>query len=207
MGTFLTPDQSNNVDVENQDEIVLVKAAAAGNQKAFEKLVSAYERQIYVLCFRFFNNEEDALDMTQEVFLKVFRSLKNFEGRSSFKTWIYKIASNSCITHSARKKKEKEGFFQGILDWWTKKQTAETPEEQTIDMESRTETQKIVSEKISNLPDIYRMPVILKDIEGVPLERIAEIQGIPIGTVKSRINRGRRMLQESLSAFRHGRNI
>jgi RNA polymerase sigma-70 factor (ECF subfamily) len=145
--------------------------------------------------------------MTQEVFLKVYRSLKSFEGRSSFKTWIYKIASNSCITYAAKKKKEKEGFLQGILDWWTKKQTAETPEEQAINIENKTETKKIVSEKIASLPEKYRMPVILKDIDGVSLEKIAEIQGIPLGTVKSRINRGRRILQESLGAFRNGRVV
>ncbi len=178
----------------------LVERFRHGDNKAFDQLVSRFEKGIYRLCYRFFNNEEDAMDATQEIFIKIYRALPTFEGRSSLKTWIYRIASNTCITLSDRRKREKEGLLQTILNWWSDR-TVETPEEEVVDNEIRRMNQKMVAEKLEQLPETYRMPVILKDIEGFSLEKISEILDIPLGTAKSRINRGRRMLQESLQLY------
>lgn len=203
MGTFSNNRQSVSSEVV-ADQDKLVENFRHGEKKAFDQIVAIYEKGVYRLCYRFFNNEEDAMDATQEVFLKVFRSLGKFEGRSSLKTWIYRVASNTCISLSEKRKREKNGLIKIISNWWLDK-TVSTPEEDLLDQEKRNVTQKLVSEKVKTLPENYRMPVILKDIEGFSLDKIAEILQIPIGTVKSRINRGRRILQDSLQAYYYGR--
>ncbi|MDD3146798.1 MAG: sigma-70 family RNA polymerase sigma factor [Candidatus Riflebacteria bacterium] len=185
-------------------ESSLLEEIRRGDQRAFARLVTMHERNVYRICFRFFADENEASDAVQEVFLKVFRAIGRFEGRSSLKTWIYRIAANTCITLAEKKKKEKDGLLQTMVQWWNSLKQ-DSPEEEILDRELRQLNQKVVSEKVARLPESYRMPVILKDIEGLPLEKISEILEIPIGTVKSRINRGRRLLQESLQAYMYGR--
>ena len=144
------------------------------------------------------------MDAAQEVFIKIFRAIGRFEGRSSLKTWIYRIAANTCISLTEKRKREKEGLLQTMMHWW-ESFTAASPEDEVLDNETRQLNQQAVAEKVARLPETYRMPVILKDIEGLPLEKISEVLEIPVGTVKSRINRGRRILQESLQAYVYGR--
>lgn len=193
--------ESNRIEDTDNDLLAEIRR---GNQKAFARLVSMHEKNVYRICYRFFADENEASDAVQEVFIKVFRAIGRFEGRSSLKTWIYRIAANTCITLADKKKREKEGLLQSMLQWWSS-YTQESPEEAVIDREIQLLNQQIVNEKVAKLPESYRMPVILKDIEGLPLEKISEILEIPIGTVKSRINRGRRLLQESLHAYVYGR--
>lgn len=187
--------------MENKDDKYLLQLIKKGNDSAYEDIVKKYERPIYQYCYRFFGSEEDALDSTQEIFIKVYRYIGKFEGKSSLKTWIYRIASNTCITIAQHKKKEKAGLFQSFLNWWVREDNVDTPEEILISNETREITQSIVSEKIASLKEVYRGPVIMKDIKGMTLEEIAEILQIPKGTVKSRINRGRRILQEKLRSY------
>lgn len=202
MGTQVEKQES--ISKESHDEAQMIEKINRGNQQAFTKLVSLYEKSVYRICYRFFGNEEDSLDATQEVFVKIFRAFNRFEGRSSLKTWIYRITANTCISIANKKKREKDGLLQNLLQWWSDRKQ-DTPEEEVIGRETRLMNQKMVNKKIAALPEAYRMPIVLKDMEGLSLERIAEILEIPTGTVKSRINRGRRMLQESLQAYVYGR--
>ena len=176
---------------------IVFDAIRKGDRNAFDKLVSQYEKVVYRICHRFFNNENDALDASQEIFIKIYRNIDKFEGKSSLKTWIYRIASNTCITLSEKNKKEKEGLLQNIVSWW-QSITQPTPEDITLSNIERGITQGVVKESITKIPEVYRIPVILKDIEGLPMEKISEILEIPIGTVKSRLNRGRRILHDKL---------
>lgn len=201
-GTLMMTPESKQI--EQQNEIDLLERLRRGEQKAFAQLVATYEKSLYRICWRFFMNEEDSLDAVQEVFLKVYRAIDRFEGRASLKTWIYRIAANTCISISEKKKRDKEGLLHTFISWW-KENSPETPEEKILEREVRVLNQKMVAEKVASLPEAYRMPVILKDMEGLPLEKISEILEIPLGTVKSRINRGRRLLQESLQAYVQGR--
>ncbi|MDN5279554.1 MAG: hypothetical protein PWR01_3519 [Clostridiales bacterium] len=203
MGTFSEKKESVVIETDKNSEN-LVERFRHGDKRAFEQIVTEFEKGVYRLCYRFFNDENDAMDATQEVFLKIYRSLDKFEGRSSLKTWVYRIASNTCITLSEKKKKEKEGLLKTLVNWWSER-TLETPEEEIITQENRKLNRQMVLEKLDQLPEVYRMPVILKDIEGFSLEKICEILDIPLGTAKSRINRGRRMLQESLQGYYYGR--
>lgn len=185
----------------NEDKTnLLLENFRKGDSFAFDKLVSLYEKSVYRLCHRFFNNEEDALDATQEVFIKIYKNLERFEGRSSFSTWLYRIAANSCITLSEKKKKEKEGVLKTMVQWWNH-WTQPTPEEVVIDRELSLLNKKVVNKALAKLPEIYRLPLILKDMEDMPMDKIGEVLEVPIGTVKSRLNRGRGMLHEKLELY------
>ncbi|MFA7146011.1 MAG: ECF RNA polymerase sigma factor SigW [bacterium ADurb.Bin157] len=201
MGTSFEHSKSNEY-VGTQEQLLLERIQN-GDKKAFADLVSDYEKPIYRICYRFFGNEEDSLDTVQEVFIKIYRYIGKFEGKSSLKTWIYRIAANTCITAFEKKKKEKEGFFKVFSDWFNSfYQTS--PEDQVIERETSFLNVKTVTEKLSDLPEIYRMPVILKDIEGFSMDKISEILEIPLGTVKSRINRGRAILHDLLRPYYKG---
>ena len=176
----------------------LITNIKEGDKFSFDKLVSLYEKVVYRICHRFFNNEEDALDATQEVFIKVYRYIDRFEGRSSFKTWLYRIAANTCLTISENKKKEKEGLLQSMINWWNSI-TETTPEEKVLEEEERLINKKIVGDCIAKIPEVYRIPLILKEMEGMSLEKIGEVLEIPIGTVKSRLNRGRAVLHDKIA--------
>ncbi|HNX77380.1 MAG TPA: sigma-70 family RNA polymerase sigma factor [Candidatus Rifleibacterium sp.] len=197
-------EQFNESKKIEDSESNMLEEIQRGDQRAFARLVAAHEKSVYRICYRFFADENEASDAAQEVFVKVFRAIAKFEGRSSLKTWIYRIAANTCISLADKKKRDKEGLLQTMLNWWADSHQA-SPEETLVEREIQQLNQQIVSEKVARLPETYRMPVILKDIEGLPLEKIAEILEIPLGTVKSRINRGRRLLQESLQAYVYGR--
>lgn len=179
---------------------LLLQRIKEGDKKAFDEIVSLYEKTVYRICHRFFYNEEDAIDATQDVFIKVYRNIDKFEGRSSFSTWLYRIAANTCFTISEKKKKEKEGLLQMILGWWNSF-SEHTPEEYILDEEEKEFNKRIVGENVAKLPELYRIPLILKDMEGMPIDKISEVLEIPVGTVKSRLNRGRAMLHEKLESF------
>ena len=185
--------------VEEKTNLLLEKIKE-GDKKAFDEIVSLYEKTIYRICHRFFFNEEDAIDATQDVFIKVYRNINKFEGRSSFNTWLYRIATNTCLTISEKKKKEKEGLLQMVIGWWNSF-TEPTPEEKLLESEEKLLNKRIIGENVAKLPELYRIPLILKDMEGMPIEKIGEVLEIPVGTVKSRLNRGRAMLHDKLESI------
>ncbi len=180
-------------------ELKLVERSKGGDLTAFEELVLMYQKQIYNLSYRMMGNEEDACDMTQEAFLKAFRAIKKFNSKSTFGTWVYRIAVNTCIDELRKRKKiklypvvhndnlESDGS-KLIVD------TADLPEEQ---IEQR-ETAKQVQRAINSLPEDHRTVIILRDIQGKAYQEIARILNLNIGTVKSRISRARQGLKEEL---------
>lgn len=195
-GTSTIKTESNKQSSEKYE--LLLARIKTGDKQAFEEVVKEFEKAVYKICYRFFNNEEDAMDATQEVFIKIYKYIDNFEGRSSLKTWIYKIASNTCITLSDKRKKEKEGLLKTISQWWSNT-TYKAVEEEVIEKETQQINQNLLAQKIATLPETYRIPLILKDIEGMSLKMVSQILDIPEGTVKSRLNRGRRILQQSMA--------
>jgi RNA polymerase sigma-70 factor (ECF subfamily) len=183
-------------------ELELVERSKGGDLAAFEELVVMYQKQVYNLGYRMMGSEEDACDMAQEAFLKAFRSIRKFNGKSSFGTWVYRIAVNVCIDELRRRKKVKlypvvhndnpeTGSGKLITD------TGDLPEERI----ERQETRKQVQRAINRLAEDYRAIIILRDIQGRTYQEIAEILDINIGTVKSRISRARQSLKEELIAL------
>ncbi len=178
-------------------EKLIIQEAKSRSQYAFEKLVTAYEKIIYNISYRMFNNEEDAKDMTQEIFVKLYKNLDKFDENAKFSTWIYRIAVNACIDE-IRKRKGKETVSINEMieldDGEVDKQFAAdepTPENKVICKEDI----KHLKEAIESLPENHKVLIILRDIQGYSYEEIADITESNLGTVKSRISRARNHLK------------
>ena len=178
----------------NERELIarLQKRAEA----AFEELIRQYEKKVYTLCFRMCGNSEDAEEAAQDAFLALWRGIDRFRQESSLSTWIYRLATNACIDTLRRRKKQSgsvslddEELFVDAVD------TSPQPQE-TVEYR---EAQKLLQEGLSALPEEYRKVLILREIEGLSYTEIAESASIELGTVKSRISRGRSLLRNFLS--------
>lgn len=174
----------------------LVRRAKRGDISAFEDLISGYEKKVYNTAYRFFNNAEDAMDVSQEIFIKVFTSLRRFREDSSFSTWLYRIAVNTCIDFLRKKREDVLPIKEEIvMDDKTKLgfQT-ELPEE----FVEKQEAKQAIMKAISTLPEEQRICIILRDVQGFSYTEISDILSCSLGTVKSRLFRGRRALKENL---------
>lgn len=180
-----------------QNEEKLILEIQKGNKEAFEGLVSKYQNKIYTLCYRYTGNYEDARDLAQEVFIKVYRNIGKFERRSSFSTWIYQIAGNTCKDY-LRKNKNKSEF--SLDEEVFNNGEAFTPQvlkdENTPDLQyEEKEKLSILKEAIKNLNPEYKVVIILREFQNLSYEEIAKETNTSIGTVKSRLSRGRNVLK------------
>lgn len=178
------------------DERELIARLQKRDEAAFEELIRQYEKKVYTLCFRMCGNSEDAEEAAQDAFLALWRGIDRFRQESSLSTWIYRLATNACIDTLRRRKKQSgsvslddEELFVDAVD--TSPQPQETVEQR--------EAQKLLQEGLSALPEEYRKVLILREIEGLSYTEIAESASIELGTVKSRISRGRSLLRNFLS--------
>lgn len=180
------------MDKESQ----LIKRARNGDISAFEELIAEYEKKIYNYCFRMTNNREDAEDLAQEVFIKVYRGLKSFKGDSQFSTWIYRIAYNTCVDKFRRKKVRVLSMTPANEE----EKELDLPDGEPLPEEKvlQAEKKKLIQECIESLKPEYKTVIILRDIQDHTYESIADILGIPLGTVKSHISRARAALREAL---------
>jgi RNA polymerase sigma-70 factor (ECF subfamily) len=195
------------------EEASLVAELKAGSEEAFGLLIAQYHQPIYALVVRSLNDPTDAADITQEVFIKVFRSIRGFNGDASLRTWIYRIAlheaSNQRRWWSRHKRQEitidapnesdetGESFSLGS----TLADQGDSPFDQAVQSELRVRVEGCLRQ----LPEAYRSVVVLRELEGFAYEEIAEILDVNIGTVKSRLTRGRSALRSLLSAADPGR--
>jgi len=184
------------------EERALLKGLCSGEEAAYELLIDRFERPVFNLVSRLTDDRADAADVVQEVFLKVFRNVGSFRGDSSLKTWIYRIAVNEARNHRrwfSRHRKQEVGLEAGLgqsngcLDWLT--DPGRSPLEQTLDHE----IQAVVEAALGELNGNFRAALVLREIEGLSYEEIAEILEISLGTVKSRILRGREALRGRLA--------
>ncbi|MDO4582195.1 MAG: sigma-70 family RNA polymerase sigma factor [Bacillota bacterium] len=183
-------------------EEVLIRRAAEGDIVAFEYLLAAHQRRIYNIGLRMLGNAEDAADMTQEVLLKIYRSLPSFRGDAAFSTWVYRISVNTCrdMLRSAYKRRERIfSDFSSADDDDREIDVADysaLPDAQMLDRED----DRYLLELINGLTPKYRIVMVLREISGLGYAEIAESAGISIGTVKSRINRARAVMRKRLLA-------
>ena len=184
------------------EESALLKGLCSGEETAYELLISRFERPVFNLVSRLSDDRADTPDVVQEVFLKVFRNVGSFRGDSSFKTWIYRIAVNEARNHRrwfGRHRRQEVGLdtgsgqANGCLEWLT--DPGRSPLEQTLDHE----TEALIETALGELNPNFRAALVLREIEGLSYEEIAEILEISLGTVKSRILRGREALRERLA--------
>ncbi|MBI2682811.1 MAG: sigma-70 family RNA polymerase sigma factor [Acidobacteriales bacterium] len=190
------------------EEAALVAELRTGSEEAFAWLVAQYQQPVYSLVYRILNDPSDAADTTQEVFLKVFRGIQRFNGQSSLKTWIYRISVHEASNHrrwwSRHKRQEAsmespiggdEGSLLTLED--TLVDGAYTPFDACMHEEIRAR----VEAELRQVQEPYRTAVVLRDIEGLAYEEIAEVLEISLGTVKSRLMRGREALRKRLAPF------
>lgn len=173
----------------------LVRAAAGGDTEAFERLVRTYENKIYSLAFRMCGSSEEASDIAQEAFLAAWRGLPAFRGESGFATWLYRLTSNAAIDYLRRQKKQRgdmslddEELGLDAVD------TGPGPQ----DAAEQTEVQSAVAEGLRQLGEGHRQVLVLREIQGLSYEEIADVLQVDLGTVKSRISRARSALRKIL---------
>ena len=178
------------------NERELIARLQKRDETAFEELLRQYEKKVYTLCFRMCGNSEDAEEAAQDTFLALWRGIDRFRQESSLSTWIYRLASNACIDLLRRRKKQgsslsldDEELFLDAVD----------PVPRPQDAVEHREAQKLLQEGLSALPEEYRKVLILREIEGLSYTEIAESASLELGTVKSRISRGRVLLRNFLS--------
>jgi RNA polymerase sigma-70 factor (ECF subfamily) len=170
--------------LDRSDE-ALVKAFTRGDVNAFEELMRRHEDRIFALAYRMTGNRSDALDGTQDAFTAAFRNAKKFKGNSAFSTWLYRIAINSCT--DLLRRRQRQVPVEEVED------RGEAPRE-IDDLGLRME----LEEALAQLSPDHREAVVMHDVGGYPYEDIAALTGVQLGTVKSRISRGRQKLAEIL---------
>ncbi len=188
--------------MDRDESLRLAALAKQGDTAAFEALVTAYERMVYNVVYRMMPNQEDAKDISQEVFLKAYRYLDRFDQKASFSTWIYKIAVNTAIDEMRRRKGKEtislDWEFEGEDGAQKKQYQPDGPsvEEQVLEKEGLSE----IWRAMAKLSAEHRTVITLRDVEGLSYTEIAEITGASLGTVKSRLARGRLALKELIIA-------
>jgi len=192
-----------------RDEAELVAELQAGSDSAFDYLVTYYHSSVYNLVYGILSDAADAADVTQEVFLRVFRGIRGFRRSSSLKTWLYRVSVRQALNHrrwcwrhhrqqvSIDADAEENGSIHELENGEA------TPFEQC----ATHEMQLKVRQALAQVPPVFRSAVILRDLEGLSYEEVAEVLEVSVGTVKSRILRGRRMLREILDPILHAPDV
>ncbi|MCX7732340.1 MAG: sigma-70 family RNA polymerase sigma factor [candidate division WOR-3 bacterium] len=180
----------------------LVRRVQQGNMEAFEELVRRYERKVYNITYRLLGNEQDATEALQDTFLRAYRFLPKFQFKSSFYTWLYRIATNVSLTRLRRRGNvEVVSLDAPVPDTDDLKfdlpDTAQTPEEAFAQKRLREKLDQAVRE----LPEEYRKVVVLRDLQGLSNEEVSRILKLSVPAVKSRLHRARLALREKLAGY------
>lgn len=193
-------------------ESALLERAKQGDQTALGEIIAAHQDRVYHVALRMCGNVEDAEETLQETFLSALKALPRFEGRSQLATWLYRIASNACLSRRRRdasqpetlsvdesdEANEEDGFTpRFFIDW------SHAPEDELL----TAELQGVMTEAIKELPPTLRIVFIWRDLEGLSIEETAEVLGLSPGTVKVRLHRARLKLRELLSGYFAGQRI
>ncbi len=174
-----------------------VEAARQGDQDAFERLVLAYEKRVFALTLRMCGNPEDAAEAAQEAFLAVWQGLGTFRGEASFSTWLYRLASNACVDLLRREGRHRAAAGPSLDDGDLNVDAADpapTPQEAA----ERAELRQQIEDGLRELPVEYRQVLILREMHQLSYEEIGRTLCLDVGTVKSRISRGRKRLRKFL---------
>lgn len=180
-----------------KSDIELIHQFKKGNKEVFDLLVERYHQKIYNTCYRMLGNSEDAQDITQETFIKLFKNLNSFKEKSSFSTWVFMITTNICRDKLRKRKnnKETESIDEKEYLLNDNKISTDTPEEVSI----LHETGNQIQSEINKLPDKHKEVVILREFEALSYNEISKVLDISLGTVKSRLSRARSSLRKSIN--------
>lgn len=175
----------------NEKEIV--ERCRAGDLDSFDYLYNTYAEKVYQIAYRYFNSPDDASDIVQETFIRIYKSIAGYRGDAQFSTWVYRIATNLCYDELRRRKKRQADSFDADIETENGSIAREIVDDSPSPHEKAESAERIshLMEKLAFLPLEQRASVILRDIHGYSYQEISEIQNCSLGTVKSRISRGR----------------
>lgn len=180
---------------DRQTETELIEACKKGDRDAFHDLFEAHKDRVYTVAFHYCGNEATARDVTQQVFLKLFTSIGQFREDSQFTTWLYRIVANACADEHRKRRR----FVPFSPEIEVKHMVGKGGQEESY---HRRQVADSVRGAISELTPKLRLPILLKYVEGLSYDEIADALGISIGTVSSRLNRGHKMLARKLGHLR-----
>lgn len=187
---------------DREADQLLVERVQRGDKRAFDLLVSKYQHKVIAVISRLVHDQDEAMDVAQEAFIKAYRALKNFRGDSAFYTWIYRIAVNTAKNHLvSRGRRPPDADIDAseaeYYDGGAVLHELDTPENALL----RDELERTVFEALNALPAELRMAVTLREFDGLSYEEIAETMDCPVGTVRSRIFRGREAIDKQIKAL------
>ena len=183
-------------------DLVLVKRAKSGDYQAFDLLVLKYQSRLISTAFKFVKDVQIAEDIVQDSFIKAFKALESFREDSSFYTWIYRIAVNTSKNFLVSKKRKSELLNSDLSEeasYEIEPVEAYSPE----DLLQATQLKKVITETIDQLGEDTRTALTLRELDGLSYEQIADVVNCPVGTVRSRIFRGREVIDEAISQYKH----
>lgn len=183
-----------------QEELELIHKAAEGDAHAFEALLLAYQKQVYNLALRMTGNPDDAMDLSQEAFIKAWRGLSSYRFDSAFSTWLYRLTSNVCID-ALRRNRRRQAVAETVSldddDSWIEPADWEGDPQRLLE---RAELSRAVERGLEALPDHFRQVLVLRELSGLSYQEIGTAMELDLGTVKSRIARARVALRKILLA-------
>jgi RNA polymerase sigma-70 factor (ECF subfamily) len=188
----------------SRDDAALIRRCQRGDIEAMNELIQAYQKHVFNLAFRLSGNYDDAQDIAQEAFIRVFNSINSFRGEANFSTWIYRIVTNVFLDERKKQRVRDHGSLDEYLeleDSSVARQIEDPSPGPEASVEQR-ERNEVVGQAVLALPENQRVMIALYHFQGRSYEEIADIMQLPIGTVKSRLNRARLALKEKLGAAR-----
>jgi RNA polymerase sigma-70 factor (ECF subfamily) len=193
------------VMVQKVSDHALLEGTLAGDEDAFAELVSRYRNQITSYIYRMTNDYDGAVDLAQETFVRVYRAAGRYQTTHAFSTYIYRIATNLAISELRKRKRRRLVSLTGLLVGGEGEEARDfdAPDERPLADTNLVDTERrqVVKKAISTLPEKYRAPLVLRDVEGKSYDEIAQILSTSEGTVKSRINRARNFLREKMRDY------
>ena len=181
----------------NREETDMISRCQQGDQEALKEIFDKYHKKVYRIAYGVVRQREEALDVVQDVFIKLFRSIKNFKGRSNFYTYLYRMVMNTAIDHKRKAGKQ----FMSSLDEEGRFEPSDEPEKGPEKILLQKELEERVKRAMDKLPDEQKAALVFRDVEGLSYQEMAEAMGCSIGTVMSRLHYGRKRMQESLKDY------
>ncbi len=190
---------------QKAEEEILARKLIEGDIEAFDRFVEIYQKKIYALAYNMTHNQMDAQDVTQEVFLTIFRKAHTFQGKSAFSSWVYRVALNAVYMKLRSRKKDQSisvedafpsfngaGYHQEVIRDWS--ESAES-------LMFSNETKNVIQSAVDQLPEKEKIAFLLRDVEGLSTEEAAEALDLSVSAVKSRLHRARLILRKKLSGY------
>ncbi len=178
---------------DREIDIALVERYVGGDLSAFDELVARHQSRVFGICLRMLRDRHDALDATQDTFVTLFRKADRYKAEAAFSTWLYRVTTNVCYDHLRRQQRKRADAIPDHLD---------PTDPQGEDAFASADLRPTIEDALAELQPEFRAAIVLVDLEGLALETAAETLGVPVGTVKSRVFRGRKLLAARLGNLR-----